>query len=47
MKRGTLFGSWAAGRATAFSDIDLLVIYSGRTDMMRTTSCATASGSED
>jgi predicted nucleotidyltransferase len=24
-----LFGSWAAGRATAFSDIDLLVIYSG------------------
>lgn len=27
LKRVTLFGSWARGRATAFSDIDLLVIY--------------------
>ena len=24
-----LFGSWAAGRATAYSDIDLLVVYAG------------------
>jgi hypothetical protein len=28
VKRAVLFGSWAQGRATAFSDIDLLVIYS-------------------
>ena len=28
LKRVVLFGSWAQGRATAFSDIDLLVIYS-------------------
>ncbi len=28
VKRAILFGSWAKGRATAFSDIDLLVIYS-------------------
>src|SRR5436309_4111211 len=27
LREVTLFGSWAAGRATAFSDIDLLVIY--------------------
>jgi len=27
--RVVLFGSWAAGRATAFSDIDLLVVYPG------------------
>jgi predicted nucleotidyltransferase len=27
LKRVALFGSWARGRATAFSDIDLLVIY--------------------
>lgn len=27
LKRVVLFGSWARGRATAFSDIDLLVIY--------------------
>jgi predicted nucleotidyltransferase len=27
--RVVLFGSWAKGRATAFSDIDLLVVYSG------------------
>jgi len=27
----TLFGSWASGRATAFSDIDLLVVYKGAT----------------
>jgi len=25
--RAVLFGSWAKGRATAFSDIDLLVVY--------------------
>lgn len=25
--RVVLFGSWATGRATAFSDIDLLVVY--------------------
>jgi predicted nucleotidyltransferase len=25
-----LFGSWSRGRATAFSDIDLLVVYAGR-----------------
>ncbi len=29
LKRGVLFGSWAEGRATAFSDIDLLVVYEG------------------
>jgi|SRR3990170_1489791 len=29
VSRVVLFGSWAAGRATAFSDIDLLVVYSG------------------
>lgn len=29
LRRVVLFGSWATGRATAFSDIDLLVIYSG------------------
>ncbi len=28
VKRVVLFGSWAQGKATAFSDIDLLVIYS-------------------
>jgi hypothetical protein len=28
LKRAVLFGSWAHRRATAFSDIDLLVIYS-------------------
>lgn len=27
LKRVVLFGSWARGKATAFSDIDLLVIY--------------------
>ena len=27
LKRVVLFGSWASGRATAFSDIDLLVVY--------------------
>lgn len=25
--RAVLFGSWAAGRATAFSDVDVLVVY--------------------
>src|SRR5438128_10817026 len=25
--RAVLFGSWAHGRATAFSDVDLLVVY--------------------
>jgi uncharacterized protein len=29
LKRAVLFGSWAKGRATAFSDIDLLVVYDG------------------
>lgn len=27
--RAVLFGSWAVRRATAFSDIDLLVVYAG------------------
>lgn len=27
VRRVVLFGSWAEGRATAFSDIDLLVVY--------------------
>lgn len=27
VRRVVLFGSWAKGRATAFSDIDLLVVY--------------------
>jgi predicted nucleotidyltransferase len=27
--RAVLFGSWAKGRATAFSDIDLLVVHAG------------------
>lgn len=27
LKRVVLFGSWAKGRATAFSDIDVLVVY--------------------
>lgn len=29
LRQVVLFGSWAAGRATAFSDIDLLVVYTG------------------
>jgi predicted nucleotidyltransferase len=29
LKRAVLFGSWATGRATAFSDIDLLLVYAG------------------
>lgn len=29
LTRVVLFGSWATGRATAFSDIDLLVVYAG------------------
>ena len=29
LRRAVLFGSWARGRATAFSDIDLLVVYNG------------------
>ena len=29
LRRVTLFGSWAAGRATVASDVDLLVIYEG------------------
>jgi uncharacterized protein len=34
LERVVLFGSWATGRATAQSDIDLLVVYRGhpRTD---------------
>jgi predicted nucleotidyltransferase len=31
IERAVLFGSWAAGRATAFSDIDVLVVYAGPT----------------
>src|SRR5437879_13009138 len=27
LKRAVLFGSWAKGRATAFSDVDLLIVY--------------------
>jgi predicted nucleotidyltransferase len=27
VQRAVLFGSWAAGRATAFSDIDVLIVY--------------------
>jgi predicted nucleotidyltransferase len=30
LARAVLFGSWANGRATASSDVDLLVIYRGR-----------------
>jgi predicted nucleotidyltransferase len=29
LTRVVLFGSWAGGRATAFSDVDLLVVYAG------------------
>ncbi len=29
LERVVLFGSWSRGRATAFSDIDLLVVYPG------------------
>jgi predicted nucleotidyltransferase len=29
VQRAVLFGSWAAGRATAFSDIDVLIVYAG------------------
>jgi predicted nucleotidyltransferase len=29
LSRAVLFGSWATGRATAASDVDLLVVYSG------------------
>lgn len=29
LRRAILFGSWAIRRATAFSDIDLLIIYAG------------------
>jgi predicted nucleotidyltransferase len=29
LRRVVLFGSWAKGRATAYSDVDLLVIYAG------------------
>ena len=29
VKRAVLFGSWATGRATAYSDVDLLVVYAG------------------
>ncbi|MBI2755866.1 MAG: nucleotidyltransferase domain-containing protein [Chloroflexi bacterium] len=34
LRRVVLFGSWAAGRATAFSDVDVLVVYADppRTD---------------
>lgn len=29
LARAVLFGSWSTGRATAFSDVDVLVIYCG------------------
>lgn len=29
LKRVVLFGSWAVGRQTAFSDVDLMVVYAG------------------
>jgi predicted nucleotidyltransferase len=29
LARAVLFGSWAKGLATAFSDIDLLIVYAG------------------
>jgi predicted nucleotidyltransferase len=29
LERAVLFGSWSRGRATAFSDVDLLVVYAG------------------
>jgi len=29
VRRAVLFGSWATGKATAFSDIDVLVVYEG------------------
>ncbi len=29
LQRAVLFGSWATDRATAFSDVDLLVVYAG------------------
>ncbi|MGH9339678.1 MAG: nucleotidyltransferase family protein [Acidobacteriota bacterium] len=32
LRRAVLFGSWSQGRATAFSDIDLLLIYDGPPD---------------
>ena len=30
LEKVILFGSWSTGRETAFSDIDLLVVYKGR-----------------
>jgi predicted nucleotidyltransferase len=30
LKKVMLFGSWSTGRETAFSDIDLLVVYEGQ-----------------
>lgn len=37
LQRAVLFGSWAKGRATALSDIDVLVVYGGpyRDDVSR------------
>lgn len=29
LQQAILFGSWAAGRATAFSDVDVLIVYEG------------------
>jgi uncharacterized protein len=29
LRRVVLFGSWAHGRATAYSDVDVLVVYTG------------------
>jgi|SRR5579884_2773608 len=38
LKKAALFGSWAKDQATAFSDVDLMVIYAGpaREDAYRT-----------
>ena len=37
LRRVALFGSWATGRATAFSDVDVLIVYEGppRDDVFR------------
>lgn len=42
LRRAVLFGSWAKGRATAFSDIDVLVVYADppRDDASRLVSAA-------
>ena len=41
LRRAVLFGSWALGRATAYSDIDVLVVYADppRDDAYRVVRC--------